>query len=110
MSVLPAEERPLAAPEEPVETRATRARELLAADDPSVRGGTADALRFFLERRPTGLGLHDAAVQEAFLALDDAEVTVSLKRWARGADAVLAEVRGTPLDITRLTRPDRPTL
>ncbi|MEZ2122692.1 glycine oxidase ThiO [Corynebacterium sp. CCM 9203] len=26
------------------------------------------------------------------------------------ADAVLAEVRGTPLDITRLTRPDRPTL
>nr|WP_200253619.1 glycine oxidase ThiO [Corynebacterium pygosceleis] len=26
------------------------------------------------------------------------------------ADAVLAEVHGTPLDITRLTRPDRPTL
>ena len=67
-----------------------RARTLLHADDAAVREGTSDALRFFLDLRTApDLGAPD--VQEAFLALDDAEVTVSLKRWARGTDALLAD-------------------
>lgn len=85
--------------------RAALARAKERLGDADVAAGTSDALRFFLDAAPD---LADPAVQEAFLALDDAEVTVSLKRWRRTADPVLADLAGSFLDrrlpaVTRLS-------
>jgi len=85
--------------------RAALARAKACLGDAEVASGTSDALRFFLDAAAPDLG--SPAVQEAFLALDDAEVTVSLKRWRRASDPVLADLAGSFLDrrlpaVTRL--------
>lgn len=76
--------------------RAALARAKDRLGDVDVAAGTSDALRFFLDADAPDLD--DPAVQDAFLALDDAEVTVSLKRWRRAEDAVLADLAGSFLD------------
>ena len=56
----------------------------------------AGPLLYFLERRISGPD--DPATLDAFTALDDADVLVSLKRWAGSDDAVLADLAGRFVD------------
>jgi HD superfamily phosphohydrolase len=69
-----------------------RAREAVLAGDTATAQGAAPALRFFLERSVTPADLADRAVQQAFCALDDADLLVSLKAWQYGPDPILADL------------------
>jgi HD superfamily phosphohydrolase len=69
-----------------------RAQGALRAGDAATAQSCAPSLRFFLERDVTPVDLGRADVQDAFAALDDADVLVSLKAWQQSADPVLAEL------------------
>ena len=71
-----------------------RVRRLLAQGASGVEETCADALLFLLKNRITTSDLERPEVLETFCELDDTDVLVSLKRWMKSSDCVLADLAG----------------
>jgi len=54
--------------------------------------GASEPFLYFLKKGFSGLDVHEAEVQDAFVALDDADILFSLKRWMSSPDAILADL------------------
>lgn len=69
-----------------------RVRDLVRYDAPGVESACAPSLLYLLKHQITWEQIGTAEVMETFCDLDDTDVLVSLKRWMKGPDPILADL------------------
>lgn len=69
-----------------------RVRYSLEQEADELVAGASEPFLYFLRKGFSGLDVHEPDVQDAFVALDDADILFSLKRWTNSSDPILADL------------------
>ncbi len=69
-----------------------RVRYWLEQEADELVAGASEPFLYFLRKGFSGLDVHEPDVQDAFVALDDADILFSLKRWTPSSDPILADL------------------
>lgn len=69
-----------------------RVRHQLQAGNASFVEPASEPFLTFLRKGYSGADVHEPEVQEAYVALDDADILFSLKRWMKSEDRILADL------------------
>jgi HD superfamily phosphohydrolase len=69
-----------------------RVRYWLEQEADELVAGASEPFLYFLRKGFSGLDVHEPDVQDAFVALDDADILFSLKRWTNSSDPILADL------------------
>lgn len=69
-----------------------RVRYWLQQGDDQLVAGASEPFLYFLRKGFSGIDVHEPDVQDAFVALDDADILFSLKRWTNSGDPILADL------------------
>lgn len=69
-----------------------RVRYWLQHGDDHLVSGASEPFLYFLRKGFSGQDVHYTDVQDAFVALDDADILFSLKRWMHSEDPILADL------------------
>ena len=69
-----------------------RVRKHLAEGQDQIVAGASESFLYFLRNGYTGADVHQAEVQNHYVALDDTDIIYSLKIWQNSSDSVLADL------------------